>query len=67
MKILKRGNRNQYNPPEIETHTHECPICGCLFEYLDVEVRKACYWWSDSLGNMHDVVDCPWCGEELII
>lgn len=64
MKILKRGNRNQYNPPEIETHTHECPICGCLFEYLDVEVRKAC---ADSLENMYNVVDCPWCGEELII
>lgn len=58
MKILKRGNRNQYNPLEVETHIHECPICGCLFEYSDNEIKLICEEWR--------VIDCPWCSEELM-
>lgn len=66
MKILKRGNRNQYSPPVFGENTRKCPVCGCLFVYSDNEVRLTCEEYSDSLGDMYRIIDCPWCSKELM-
>jgi len=58
MKILKDGH--------IPGNQLTCPICGCVFEYLDSEVINVATKEMRTGGLLyHRYIDCPYCNYEF--
>lgn len=71
MRILKQGNKSQYNPPVCNRYIVKCSVCGCIYEYNSNEVKEKIIYCDDDYDDYFDynfdfyfenVIQCPWCG-----